>query len=424
MNTPTLALRSHALALDDADPLKAIRHEFLRPRRADGSDVAYLCGHSLGLEPRRAVTYVNEELEEWQRLAVEGHFNGRRPWLSYHERLTPPLARLAGALPLEVVAMNSLTVNLHLLLVSFYRPAGNRRKLLIERPAFPSDRYAAVSQILAHGLDPADALLEIGPREGEDRIREEDVMLLLDREGEAIATVLLPGVQYLTGQRFDMQAITRAAQAKGCVVGFDLAHAIGNVPLSLHDWNVDFAVWCSYKYLNGGPGAIGGAFVHERHSRDETLPRFAGWWGHDKETRFRMGPDFQALPGAEGWQLSNPPILAMAPLLASLEIFDAAGNERRATKATQLTGYLEVLLREKLGQRLDILTPAARGSQVSFRVRAPSAVLKSLHGGLQTRGFYTDLREPDVLRATPVPLYNSYIEAWEFVAGLEALLTA
>ena len=424
MNAPYSTLRSHALALDDADPLKAIRHEFLRPKRADGSDVAYFCGHSLGLEPRRAVTYVNEELEEWQRLAVEGHFNGRRPWVAYHERLTPPLARLAGALPLEVVAMNSLTVNLHLLRVSFYRPVGSRRKLLIERPAFPSDRYAAVSQILSHGLDPVDALLEIGPRDGEDGIREEDVLALLDREGASIATVLLPGVHYLTGQRFDMGAITRAARAQGCVVGFDLAHAIGNVPLSLHDWNVDFAVWCSYKYLNGGPGAIGGAFVHERHARDETLPRFAGWWGHDKETRFRMGPDFVALPGAEGWQLSNPPILAMAPLLASLEIFDAAGNDRRSAKAVELTGYLEYLLREKLGRQLDILTPASRGSQVSFRVRALSGVLKTLHGSLHDRGFVTDLREPDVLRATPVPLSNSYLEVWEFVAGLEAILAA
>lgn len=424
MNAPHSTLRSHALALDEADPLKAIRHEFLGPRRADGSDAVYFCGHSLGLEPRRAVTYVNEELEEWQRLAVEGHFAGRRPWLSYHERLTPALARLAGALPLEVVAMNSLTTNLHLLLVSFYRPKGTRRKLLIERPAFPSDRYAAVSQVRAHGLDPADALLEIGPRDGEESIREADLLALLDREGDSIATVLLPGVQYLTGQRFDMQAITRAAQAKGCVVGFDLAHAIGNVPLALHDWNVDFAVWCSYKYLNGGPGAIGGAFVHERHARDATLTRFAGWWGHDKESRFRMGPDFQALPGAEGWQLSNPPILAMAPLLASLEIFDAAGGERRANKAEQLTRYLDYLLREKLGQRLDILTPAARGSQVSFRVRASSAVLRTLHASLHDRGFYTDLREPDVLRAAPVPLYNSYLEVWEFVASLEAILAA
>lgn len=422
MNAPHSTLRDHALALDEADPLKAIRQEFLRPRRADGSDAVYFCGHSLGLEPRRAVTYVNEELEEWQRLAVEGHFNGRRPWLSYHERLTPALARLAGALPLEVVAMNSLTTNLHLLLVSFYRPAGTRRKLLIERPAFPSDRYAAVSQVRTHGLDPADALLEIGPRDGEESIREEDLLALLDREGDSIATVLLPGVQYLTGQRFDMQAVTRAAQAKGCVVGFDLAHAIGNVPLSLHEWNVDFAVWCSYKYLNGGPGAIGGAFVHERHASDASLPRFAGWWGHDKASRFRMGPDFQALPGAEGWQLSNPPILAMAPLLASLEIFDAAGNERREHKATQLTGYLDFLLRTRLGQRLDILTPAARGSQVSFRVRASGQVLKTLHADLHERGFYTDLREPDVLRAAPVPLYNSHLEVWEFVASLESLL--
>ncbi len=413
--------RSLALELDATDALKAIKSEFLGPKRPDGSDAVYLCGHSLGLQPRRAVTYVNEELEEWQRRAVEGHFNGRRPWLSWHERLTPALARLAGAQPLEVVAMNSLTTNLHLLLVSFYRPTRERYKLLIERPAFPSDRYAVVSQIRWHGFDPADALLEIGPREGEDSIRDEDLFALLEREGPRIATVLLPGMQYLSGQQFAMQEITRRAQAQGCVVGFDLAHAIGNVPLALHDWNVDFAVWCSYKYLNGGPGAIGGSYVHERHSRAD-LPRFAGWWGHDKETRFLMGPDFVPLPGAEGWQLSNPPILAMAPLLASLEIFDAAGISRLDAKSQALTGLLDYLLRTRLAKHLTVLTPAARGCQISFRLNADSTTIRNVHSQLHQRGFFTDFREPDVIRAAPVPLYNTFVEVWEFVESLSQLL--
>ena len=423
MNGHSSTQRSRALELDEADPLRGLRSEFLRPKRSDGSDAVYLCGHSLGLEPRRAVTYVNEELEEWQRLAVEGHFSGRRPWVSYHERLTPALARLAGSLPIEVVAMNSLTVNLHLLLVSFYRPTRERPRLLIERSAFPSDRYAVNSQIRSAGLDPAEVLLEVAPREGEDHVREDDLLALLEREGATVATVLLPGVQYLTGQQFSVRNITRVARAQGCTVGFDLAHAIGNVPLELHDCNVDFAMWCSYKYLNGGPGAIGGAFVHERHARDKTLPRLAGWWGHDKASRFRMGPEFDALPGAEGWQLSNPPILAMAPLLASLELFEAAGTERRLEKSTQLTGYLDFLLKERLGNSVSVMTPAARGAQLSLRIREHRIPLRDLHVTLKERGFITDLREPDVLRAAPVALYNSYLEVWEFVEALFEVMT-
>ncbi len=409
---------SQALALDAADPLAPLKAEFAHPKRPDGSSVAYFCGHSLGLQPRRAITYVNEELEEWQRRGVEGHFSGRRPWVSWHERLTPALARLAGAQSLEVVAMNSLTVNLHLLLVSFYRPTRDRCKLLIERPAFPSDRHAVESQIRAHGFDPAVALLEIGPRAGEDSIREEDVLALLEREGAGIATVLLPGVHYLTGQRFDIAAITAAAHARGCIAGFDLAHAIGNIPLKLHDWDVDFAVWCSYKYLNGGPGAIGGCFVHERHARDPALPRFAGWWGHDTESRFRMGPEFVALPGAEGWQLSNPPILAMAPLLAALEIFDAAGP-RLHDKARQLTAYFDFLLRARLERQLTVLTPEARGCQLSLRLHTAR---EPVHAALTERGFFTDFREPDVIRAAPVPLYNSFAEIRDFVDTLVTLL--
>jgi len=418
MRVPFSTDLSAAIALDAQDPLRALGAEFLRPKRADGTDAVYLCGHSLGLQPRRAVTYVNEELESWQRRAVEGHFTGRRPWASYHERLTPPLARLAGAEPIEVVAMNSLTVNLHLMLVSFYRPTSRRHKILIERSAFPSDRYAAVSQIAAHGYDPALSLLEIGPREGEETLRLADILELIAREGEGIATVLLPGVQYLSGQCLPMREITQAAQAAGCVVGFDLAHAIGNVPLALHDWNVDFAVWCGYKYLNGGPGAIGGCFVHERHALATDLPRFAGWWGHDKESRFAMPEAFSALPGAEGWQLSNPPILAMAPLLASLEIFDAAGTARLNDKARQLTAYLEFLLKHRLGDEIRLLTPGDRGCQLSFRLKADAVRIRALHARLHEHGFYTDLRDPDVMRAAPVPLYNSFTDVWDFVAAL------
>lgn len=416
MSTPFTLARTQALELDAADPLHPLRQEFALPKRQDGSPAVYFCGHSLGLQARRAVAYVNEELEEWQRRGVEAHFSGRRPWVSWHERLTPALARLVGAQPLEVVAMNSLTTNLHLQLVSFYRPTPERFKLLIERPAFPSDRYAVESQVRFHGLDPATALLEIGPRAGEDTIRTNDILALIEREGRNVATVLLPGVQYLTGQRFDIPSITAAAQAQGCVVGFDLAHAIGNIPLQLHDWNVDFAMWCSYKYLNGGPGAVGGCFVHERHARSG-LPRFAGWWGHDKSSRFRMPAEFQPLPGAEGWQLSNPPILAMAPLLAALEIFDAAGIERLHAKSGRLTAYFAFLLQGRLAEQLTVITPPERGCQLSFRIEPRC---KELHSALAERGFIADFREPDVLRAAPVPLYNSFVEVWEFVSELAA----
>lgn len=412
--------RAQALALDAADPLRPLREEFALPKRPDGSPTVYFCGHSLGLQARRAATYVNEELEEWQRRGVEAHFSGRRPWVSWHERLTPALARLAGAEPLEVVAMNSLTTNLHLLLVSFYRPTVDRPKLLIERPAFPSDRYAAESQVRFHGFDPATTLLEIGPRPDEDNIRTEDILELLEREGRHIAAVLLPGVQYLTGQRFDIEAITAQAHAQGCIAGFDLAHAIGNVPLRLHDWNVDFAVWCSYKYLNGGPGAIGGGFVHERHAR-AALPRFAGWWGHDKRSRFRMPPFFEALPGAEGWQLSNPPILAMAPLLAALELFDAAGEKRLHAKRDQLACYFAFLMQTLLPEQLTVITPPERGCQLSLRLNGDS---RKTHAALTERGFITDFREPDVLRATAVPLYNSFTDVWEFVDALANVVGA
>ena len=415
-----------ALALDGADPLAAMRAEFHLPCNADGQVQTYLCGHSLGLQPKRTAALINEELLNWQQHAVEGHFHGERPWLSYHELLTNGLAELTGALPLEVVAMNSLSVNLHLLLTSFYRPTPQRYKILIERDAFPSDRYAVASQLRLHGFDPATALIELAPRAGEDALHTEDLLDVLQREGPRIATVLLPGVQYLTGQLLDMQAITRAAHQHGCTVGFDLAHAIGNAPLQLHDWNIDFAVWCSYKYLNSGPGAIGGCFVHERHATQFDLPRLAGWWGHDKASRFAMPHDFKPLPGAEGWQVSNPSILASAPLLASLQVFQQAGLARLRNKSLQLTGYLQFLLQALLAQQVSIITPldaAARGSQLSLRIHAPLEQALRIHQQLMSQGYICDWRDPDIIRVAPTPLYNRYLDVWNFVQTLRILLT-
>ena len=417
--------RSTAHALDIADPLARQRSRFHLPITTDGNPQTYLCGHSLGLQPKSTAALINEELLVWQSQAVEGHFNNHRPWLSYHQQLTPGLAELCGSLPIEVVAMNSLSINLHLLLTSFYRPTAQRHKLLIEANAFPSDRYAAISQLRLHGFDPVEALLELAPREGEDLLRTEDIVGLLEREGQHIATVLLPGVQYLTGQVLDMNAITRSAQQQGCVVGFDLAHAIGNVPLKLHEWNVDFAPWCSYKYLNSGPGSIGGAFVHERHAHNFNLPRLAGWWGHDKTTRFAMPHEFAPLPGAEGWQVSNPPILACAPLLASLQIFQDAGIHALRNKSLQLTAYLEYLLVNLPGRWIELITPsdpAARGSQLSLRLRVPTDQARHIHEQLQKQGVVCDWREPNVIRVTPAPLYNRHVDAWQFVNVLKSLL--
>lgn len=417
--------RAYAERLDAGDRLAAFRADFHLPLRKDGSASVYLCGHSLGAAPKNAVRIVNEELDAWTRLGVDGHFDSQRPWLAYHEQLSGGLARLAGASPLEVVAMNSLTVNLHLMLASFYRPSRERHKILIEKRAFSSDRYAVASQIQLQGFDPATALLEIGPREHEAAIRTGDICELIEREGSKIATVMLPGVQYLSGQRFDMAAITACAQRQGCKVGFDLAHAIGNVPLALHDWNADFAVWCSYKYLNGGPGAIGGCFVHARHARAFDLPRLAGWWGHDKASRFDMPQSFGALPGAEGWQISNPSILSAAPLLASLELFDSAGIDRLREKSVALTGYLESLLKARLQDSLTILTPtdpAARGCQLSLRLNRSPAQARAVHSTLTDAGYICDWREPDVIRVAPVPLYNRFVEVWEFAGALEKAL--
>jgi len=418
--------RAHAHALDAADPLRAWRERFVLPHDDAGRELVYLCGHSLGAQPTLAADYVEEVMRDWRARGVDGFFAGRHRWLDYHERAIPPLAALAGAQPQEVTAMNTLTVNLHLLLVSFYRPSGNRTALLMERPAFPSDRYAAASQVRYHGLDPSQDLIEIAPREGEQLLRTEDIVATIERKGPRIATILLPGVQYLTGQRLDIVAITAAGRRAGCTVGWDLAHAIGNVPLELHDAGVDFAAWCHYKYVNGGPGAAGGAFVHARHAERRDVPRFAGWWGHDKATRFRMGLDFQPIAGADGWQVSTPSILALAPVVAALEHFATAGLAALRTKSIALTNYLEALIDTRLAGRVTVLTPrdaSERGAALSLRLECGRDAARAAFDGLLARGIVPDWREPGVIRAAPAPFYNSYDDAWRFVDALDAQLS-
>ena len=421
--------RDFAVALDRGDPLGRFRDEFHIPRSENGEEEIYFVGNSLGLLPRRAPKYVEEELEKWRRLAVKAHFAGENPWMPYHELLAEPMARLVGASASaslsEVVTMNSLTVNLHLMMTSFYRPTRERHRILLEEHAFPSDDYAVESQAVVHGFDPAEALVRLRPGEGKHTIVTADVARVLEHEGESIALVLLPGVQYYTGQAFEIEAITRLAHEKGCVVGFDLAHAAGNLVLRLHEWNVDFAVWCTYKYLNSGPGSVGACFVHERHGMQPDLPRLAGWWGHDKKSRFRMEPGFRPIPGAEGWQLSNPPILSLAAIRASLDIFmEAGGMEPLREKSLRLTGYLEWLLRQELAGSVEILTPAdphQRGCQLSLRVKSKvpgRAVLEKL----EASGVVCDWREPDVIRVAPVPLYNRYEEVHRFVEILRSAL--
>lgn len=411
---------SEALTLDARDPLAPLRDEFLIPRHTDGAEQAYFCGNSLGLQPRATRQALLDELDDWRDLAVEAHFRGKHPWMPYHELVRENLAAIVGALPHEVVAMNSLTANLHLMMVSFYRPTRERHAILIEKSAFPSDHHAVASQIRFHGYDPATAKIELEGDEPGGAISFEAILRALDEHGERIALVLLPGVQYLSGQAFDLRAITAAAQAKGCAVGFDLAHAVGNLPLQLHDSGCDFAVWCSYKYLNSGPGAVAGCFVHERHARAD-LPRFAGWWGHDPSTRFQMGPQFAASAGADGWQLSNPPILALAPLRVSLELFRRAGMAALREKSIALTGYFESLIRSELAGVIEITTPGEperRGCQLSLRVRGPREAGRSLYDHLHADGIVVDWREPDVIRAAPTPLYNRRIDCLRFVISV------
>lgn len=414
--------RDFAIAMDERDPLAHFRDRFHFPKNKSGDDCIYFCGHSLGLQPKTASSYLGQEMRDWAQLGVEGHFHAENPWMPYHRLLTDRTAALVGAQPSEVVVMNSLTVNLHLMMTSFYRPTKERHKVLIERGAFPSDQYAVKSQIRLHGYDPASSLLELAPRDGESCLRDEDIESTIDREGDSIALILFGGVNYATGQVFDMARITKTGHRKGCVVAFDLAHAAGNVPLHLHEWGPDFAVWCSYKYLNGGPGCVAGCFVHDRHSRAWELPRFAGWWGHNEKTRFEMGPDFHPMTGAEGWQLSNPPILALAALRASMEIFAEASLERLRAKGVVLTGYMEFLLQQAASEKFSIVTPTEekrRGAQLSIRLPCHG---RQLCGQLAVSGVIGDWREPDTFRIAPVPLYNTFREVYDFVQRFSAAL--
>ncbi len=403
-----------AREMDAKDPLAKWREQFHIPKTKSGEDCIYFCGNSLGLQPKTTATAIGQELEDWKTLGVEGHFHARHPWMPYHEFLTKQLANLVGAKPVEVVAMNSLTVNLHLMMVSFYRPTKTRHKIIIEGGAFPSDQYAAQSQIRYHGFDPSMSLIELTPRKGETTLRTEDIERVITEEGDSVALIMLGGVNYYTGQLFEMERITKAGHAKGCIVGFDLAHAAGNAVLKLHEWNVDFACWCSYKYLNSGPGSLAGCFVHERHAQSD-LPRFAGWWGHDKATRFKMGPDFVPMPGAEGWQLSNPPILSLAAVKASLDIFDAIGMKSLREKSERLTGYLEFLLDDLQSDAFRIMTPrdpAQRGCQLSVAVHRNG---RKVFEALTIAGVICDWREPDCIRVAPVPLYNRFADVYRFV---------
>jgi kynureninase len=413
---------AYAEERDRADPLRGFRGEFHLPTGADGEPLIYFAGHSLGLQPKAAAKLIQEELDDWSRHGVLGHDAARRPWVRYHEELTAHTAELTGAGAHEVVSMNSLTVNLHLLMVSFYRPTPERFRILIERGAFPSDRYAVESQIRFHGFDPASALIELAPREGEDLLRADDIEAAIGQAGASLALVLLPGVQYLTGQVFELGPIAAAAHRAGAIVGFDLAHAIGNLELSLHASDADFAAWCGYKYLNAGPGSLAGAFVHERHAEAFERPRFAGWWGHDKETRFLMRPEFRPIPGAEGWQISNPPILSAAPLIASLDIFRRAAISRLRAKSIELTGYLARLVEGRLQGRITIVTPsdpAARGNQLSLRILGGATVGRRVFQNLESAGAICDWREPDLIRVGPTPLYNCYAEVFRFVELLD-----
>lgn len=414
--------KDFARHLDEIDPLRSYREQFLIPRRPNGQPVIYFCGHSLGLQPRSVRAAIEQELDDWATLGVEAHFRGRKPWYSYHEQFREPLARLVGARPDEVVLMNSLTVNLHLMLTTFYRPSAFRYAILIDAPAFPSDLYAVQSQLRIHGYNSMNGLQVLRARPGEPTLRTENVEAFLDQRGSEIALVLLNGVNFFTGQWLDIRQIVQTAQGHGCMVGLDLAHAAGNVPLELHDWNVDFAVWCSYKYLNSGPGAAAGCFVHEKHGTDTSLPRLAGWWGNDPATRFQMPEEFVPRAGADGWQVSNPPILALAPVGASLQIFDEAGMPALRAKSEKLTGYLQYLLDRLPPGRFEVITPREpnqRGCQLSILVRdRPREWLRLL----EANGIVCDFREPNVIRVAPVPLYNTFEEVWSFTQALQTPL--
>ena len=410
--------KEFALSLDEDDTLKHYRNEFHIPLKKNGEEHVYLCGNSLGLQPKRTKKFINQELEDWAYFGVSGHFHAKNPWMPYHEFLAESYSKIVGAKPLEVVAMNTLTVNLHLMMVSFYRPTKERYKIIIEEDAFPSDIYAVESQIKHHGYLVEDSLIKLKPRGGESAIRTEDISVIIDRLGDEIALIMLGGVNYYTGQVFDFEIITKLAHNKGINIGFDLAHAAGNIKLELNKWGVDFAVWCSYKYLNSGPGSVAAAFVHEKHHQLDLL-RFAGWWGHNKADRFDMPDKFNAIKSAEGWQLSNPPILSLAAIRASLSIFDEVGMDKLLEKSKKLTDYLLFLLNTIETDRIEIITPEERGCQISIRVKNGN---KELFNKITEKGVIADWREPDVIRVAPVPLYNSFTDVFKFYDILKEVL--
>ncbi|MEM9547753.1 MAG: kynureninase [Bacteroidota bacterium] len=417
-NTLTFAQK-----MDREDDLRHFRSKFHLPIQKNGDPYIYLCGNSLGLQPITTKQSVEQELEDWKNLGVEGHFHAQNPWMPYHEFLTNAMAKVVGAKPIEVVVMNTLTVNLHLMMVSFYRPKGNRTKIMIEYDAFPSDKYAVESQLKFHGLDPTEHLIQLRAREGESLLREEDIEQAILDHGEEIALIMMGNTNYYTGQFFDMKRITELGHSKGCVVGFDCAHGAGNVELNLHEAEPDFAVWCSYKYLNSGPGSLGGCFVHERHANTMDLPKFTGWWGHNKQTRFKMRDGFEPISGVESWQLSNPPILSMAAIKASLEIFEEAGISNLRKKAIELTRFCEFTIDSINNDRIQIITPRnpnKRGSQLSIQVKNADKVLFEK---ITDAGVIADWREPDVIRISPVALYNSFEDVYLFSQILKAQLT-
>jgi len=421
-NNPDFARKA-----DSQDPVQDFRRRFYIPQH-NGKDSIYFIGNSLGLQPRTVSQYVRQELDDWATLGVEGHFHAKNPWLPYHEAFPKELSKIVGCLPNEVVVMNSLTVNLHLLMVSFYRPTKKRYKIICEAKAFPSDQYAFESQAAYHGFDPADAVIEVSPRNGEHTLRTEDIVSTIRKHADSAAIVLFGGVNYYTGQYFDIKTISNAAHAAGAYAGFDLAHVAGNVEIHLHDWDVDFACWCSYKYLNSGPGGVGGIHIHEKHVADKTLPRFAGWWGHSKEDRFKMEKGFNAIPTAEGWQLSNAPILSMAAHKASLDIFGEAGMEKLHAKRRMLTGYLHFVLGDINNKRtekvIEVITPSdenERGCQVSMLMLKKG---REIFDALMEQGVFADWREPNVIRVAPVPLYNTFEDVWRFGNIIESILNS
>jgi kynureninase len=412
----------YAQQQDKEDTLSYLREQFHIPKDKNGNDWLYFTGNSLGLQPKTTKDYINQELKDWASLGVEGHMHAENPWMSYHEFLTQSMAKIVGAKPLEVVVMNTLTTNLHLMMVSFYKPTKKRYKILIEADAFPSDKYAVESQLRHHGYDDHEGLVLWKAREGEELANYDDLEKIIEEQGDEIALIMIGGVNYYTGQFFDLKKITKLGHKNGCVVGFDCAHGAGNVELNLHDSGADFAVWCTYKYLNSGPGSLGGCFVHERHAFDKTLNRFTGWWSHNKKTRFNMRHDFDVLPGAEGWQLSNPPILSMAAIRASLDIFNEVGIENLTKKSKKLTGYFEFLINELNHKDIKIITPSnpnERGCQLSIQVKNAD---KKLHQKLMEAGVITDWREPDVIRCAPVPLYSSFEDIYKMVERLKKIL--